>query len=139
MAERLHRCQDDDGTAGPAHAPLRHHRDRQRELALQEPRLIGRDLPRACRRARRRQGAAWKRWRMLDALSRRPTLTASARAGGARRKVGTKERPPDRTKELTCAAAPATDPATPRAAPSLPSRSRNSSAPENLTNTGFNS
>ena len=38
-----------------------------------------------------------------------------------------------------CAAAPATDPATPRAAPSLPSRSLNSSAPENPTNTGFNS
>ena len=38
-----------------------------------------------------------------------------------------------------CAAAPATDPATPRAAPSIPSRSQNSSAPENPTNTGFNS
>jgi putative transposase len=38
-----------------------------------------------------------------------------------------------------CAAAPAIDPATPRAAPSLPSRSLNSSAPENPTNTGFNS
>ena len=38
-----------------------------------------------------------------------------------------------------CAAAPVSDPATPRAAPSLPSRSLNSSAPENPTNTGFNS
>ena len=38
-----------------------------------------------------------------------------------------------------CAAAPATNPATPRAAPSLPSRSLNSSAPENPTNTDFNS
>ena len=41
--------------------------------------------------------------------------------------------------DLTCAAAPATTPATPRAAPSLPSRSLKSSATENPTNTGFNS
>jgi len=46
MAERVLRCQDDDGAPRPAHPPLRHHRDRQRELALQEPRLIGApDLP----------------------------------------------------------------------------------------------
>jgi len=43
------------------------------------------------------------------------------------------------TAVVGCAAAPATDLATPRAAPSLPSRSLNSSAPENPTNTGFNS
>ncbi|WP_420023901.1 tyrosine-type recombinase/integrase [Cereibacter azotoformans] len=39
MADRLRRRQDDHRAARPAHAPLRDHRDRQRELALQEPRL----------------------------------------------------------------------------------------------------
>ena len=39
MAERLRRRQDDHGAARPPHPSLRHRRDRQRELALQEPRL----------------------------------------------------------------------------------------------------
>src|ERR1044071_9989719 len=39
MAERVRRRQDDYRTARPPHAPLRDHRDRQRELALQTPRL----------------------------------------------------------------------------------------------------
>ena len=39
MADRFRRPQNDDGLAGPPHPPLRHRRDRQRELALQEPRL----------------------------------------------------------------------------------------------------
>jgi DNA replication protein DnaC len=38
-AERLRRSQDDDGAARSPHASLRHRRDRQRQLALQEPRL----------------------------------------------------------------------------------------------------
>ena len=41
MAERFRRRQDDDRPARPPDASLRHRRDRQRELALQEPRLIG--------------------------------------------------------------------------------------------------
>src|SRR5260370_26253340 len=40
MAERIWRRQNDDGAARPPDPPLRHRRDRQRELALQEPRLI---------------------------------------------------------------------------------------------------
>src|ERR1700720_92907 len=39
MAERVRRRQDDYRTARPPHAPLRDHRDRERELALQTPRL----------------------------------------------------------------------------------------------------
>ena len=39
MADRLRRRQDDHGAARSPHPPLRHRRDRQRELALQEPRL----------------------------------------------------------------------------------------------------
>ena len=39
MAERIRRCQNDHRLARSAHPPLRHCRDRQRELALQEPRL----------------------------------------------------------------------------------------------------
>ena len=47
MADRVRRPEDDDGLAGPPDPPLRHRRDRQRELALQEPRLTGRTgLPR---------------------------------------------------------------------------------------------
>jgi hypothetical protein len=40
MAECLRRSEDDHRTARSSHTPLRHRRDRQRELALQEPRLI---------------------------------------------------------------------------------------------------
>ena len=39
MARRLWRRQDDDGTPRPADPFLRNHRNRQRELALQAPRL----------------------------------------------------------------------------------------------------
>src|ERR1700692_1239666 len=39
MAERLRRSKNDDRTARPPHPSLRHRRDRQRKLALQEPRL----------------------------------------------------------------------------------------------------
>ena len=39
MARRLRRRQDDHRAPRPAHPPLRHRRDRQRKLALQEPRL----------------------------------------------------------------------------------------------------
>ena len=39
MADRFRRPQDDDGLVGPPHSPLRDHRDRQRKLALQKPRL----------------------------------------------------------------------------------------------------
>src|SRR5690606_18739980 len=37
MAQRLRRRQDDDRTAGQAHASLRNRRDRKRILALQKP------------------------------------------------------------------------------------------------------
>ena len=40
MAHRVRRRQDDHRAARPPHPPLRHRRDRQRELAVQEPRLI---------------------------------------------------------------------------------------------------
>ena len=40
MAERVRRSEDDDRAARPPHPSLRHRRDRQRKLALQEPRLI---------------------------------------------------------------------------------------------------
>src|ERR1700709_1396893 len=43
MAERVRRRQDDDGATRPPDPPLRHRRNRQRELALQEPRLIRRN------------------------------------------------------------------------------------------------
>src|SRR5215211_1679432 len=39
MAERIWRCQNDHGTTRSAHPPLRYRRNRQRKLALQEPRL----------------------------------------------------------------------------------------------------
>ena len=39
LAERIRRRQDDRGPARSPHPPLRHRRDRQRELALQAPRL----------------------------------------------------------------------------------------------------
>ena len=42
MAERLRRRQDDHRAPRPPHPSLRHRRDRQRELALQEPRLTPR-------------------------------------------------------------------------------------------------
>src|SRR5213595_1318192 len=38
MAQRVRRCQDDDRAARPPDPPLRHRRDRQRQLALQKPR-----------------------------------------------------------------------------------------------------
>lgn len=41
VAQRLRRRQDDNGTARSPHASLRHRRDRQRQLAPQEPSLIG--------------------------------------------------------------------------------------------------
>ena len=47
MAIRLRRPQDDHSPARPSHPPLRDHRDRQRELALQEPLL---SLRRPCLR-----------------------------------------------------------------------------------------
>src|ERR1700704_2473316 len=37
MAERLHGRQDDDRAARSPHPPLRYHRNRKRQLALQEP------------------------------------------------------------------------------------------------------
>jgi len=40
MAQRLRRRQDDNRAARSAHPSLRDHRDRQRKLALQKPRLI---------------------------------------------------------------------------------------------------
>ena len=39
MAERVWRSEDDNRAARPPHSPLRPRRDRQRKLALQEPRL----------------------------------------------------------------------------------------------------
>src|SRR5271156_5732626 len=39
MAERVRRSKDDDGAAPSPHAPLRHCRNRKRELALQKSRL----------------------------------------------------------------------------------------------------
>src|SRR5712691_10559543 len=45
MAERLRRRQDDDGVARPPHPPLRHSRNRQRELAFQEPHLTSPSEP----------------------------------------------------------------------------------------------
>ena len=42
MAQRVRRRQDDHGAPRPAHPPLRHRRDRQRQLAAQEPQLISR-------------------------------------------------------------------------------------------------
>src|SRR5664279_4126271 len=38
MAQRVWRCQDDHRAARPPDAPLRHRRNRQRQLALQKPR-----------------------------------------------------------------------------------------------------
>ena len=45
VAGRLRRPQDDHGPARPSHPPLRDRRNRQRELALQEPLLIRRPEP----------------------------------------------------------------------------------------------
>src|SRR5512132_4232289 len=45
MAERVRGCKDDDSTPRSSHPSLRDHRDRQRVLALQEPRLT---VPPAC-------------------------------------------------------------------------------------------
>src|SRR6267378_631187 len=38
MAQRVRRCQDDNRAARPPYSPLRHRRDRQRQLAIQKPR-----------------------------------------------------------------------------------------------------
>src|SRR5271166_3201086 len=54
MAERLWRRQDDHRASRPADPPLRDHRDRQRKLALQTPRLTRKAPPQrfpSCRRA----------------------------------------------------------------------------------------
>src|SRR5690606_29891926 len=49
MALGLRRRQNDHGAARPADPPLRHRRDRQRQLALQEPSLtISPRGPNAC-------------------------------------------------------------------------------------------
>ena len=48
MAFRLRRPQDDHRPARSSHPPLRDHRDRQRELALQEPLLTQRRPTRRC-------------------------------------------------------------------------------------------
>ena len=50
MAERLRRRQDDHRAARSPHPPLRHRRDRQRQLALQEPRLTSNLLKAPSRR-----------------------------------------------------------------------------------------
>ena len=49
MADRLRRRQDDHGAARSPYPPLRHRRDRQRELALQEPRAEAGSGPRSPR------------------------------------------------------------------------------------------
>src|SRR5215211_6705264 len=61
MAERIWGCENDHGPSGPADAPLRHSRDRQRELAVEDPRLTralsapaSRGLASGSRRGRRR-------------------------------------------------------------------------------------
>src|SRR6516165_7330805 len=46
MAERLHGRQNDNSLAGPPHSPLRYHRNRKRQLALQEPWRGSPDNPR---------------------------------------------------------------------------------------------
>src|ERR1700730_6246968 len=43
MAQRVRRRQDDDRAARPPDSPLRHRRDRQRQLALQKPRRRSRN------------------------------------------------------------------------------------------------
>src|SRR6267378_161772 len=43
MAQRVRRRQDDDRAARPPDPPLRHRRDRQRQLALQKPRCRSRN------------------------------------------------------------------------------------------------
>jgi DNA replication protein DnaC len=60
VADRIRRPQDDDCPARPHHAPLRHRRDRQRQLALQEPQL-------------RPQGKPTSRWRWLRSGYALPT------------------------------------------------------------------
>jgi len=50
MAHRLRGRQDDHGTPRPAHPPLRDRRDRQRQLALQEPSITQTAPPLARRR-----------------------------------------------------------------------------------------
>ena len=71
VALRLRRRQDDHGAARPAHPPLRHRRDRQRQLAAQEPILITPRLGCARRlRAALRKGST---------LRRRATANISAR------------------------------------------------------------
>src|SRR6516165_8648888 len=49
MAERLHGRQNDNSLAGPPHSPLRYHRNRKRQLALQEPWRGSPDNPRSRR------------------------------------------------------------------------------------------
>src|SRR5882757_6054340 len=48
MAQRVRRRQDDNRAARPPYSPLRHRRDRQRQLALQKPRRRSRN-PRSSR------------------------------------------------------------------------------------------
>src|SRR5271166_540222 len=45
VAERIRRSKDDPRAPRPPHPPLRHHRDRQRELAFQGPRLTSKKRP----------------------------------------------------------------------------------------------
>ncbi len=71
MAERVRRSENDDRVARPSDPPLRHRRDRQRELALQAPRLtIAATTPHARRR------------RNPDQLRRRASAHPCLRQGG---------------------------------------------------------
>ena len=72
MALRVRRCQDDHRPPRSPDPSLRHHRDRQRELALQEPRLT---LPRNSR--------ALHRW-----VHGTPSAAASASPWGTPRQRG---------------------------------------------------
>jgi hypothetical protein len=65
MAKCLWRCENDQRLARSPHPPLRHRRDRQRELALQEPALTGSQSNREPTRARPH--------RVFGRLASRPT------------------------------------------------------------------
>src|SRR5215831_17604211 len=92
MAERLHGRQDDDRAARSPDPPLRHHRDRKRQLALQKPNRRSHSNPRSRRlrnpdqlrrRERYRQNSSFERVK----IGRRWWVKFASRLTSSRRGV----------------------------------------------------
>jgi hypothetical protein len=70
MAERLQRCQDDHCAARSSDPPLRHHRDRKRQVALQKPNRRSHHNPRSRRLRNPDQLRRRERYRPTSSFAR---------------------------------------------------------------------